>query len=205
MTYPVSVVIPTIESRYDFLVKRCLPSVLAADPEQIIVVFGPGNGNQKRNAGSRGATQKFILFVDDDSEVAPQILPEMLAALERDPQASFAYSDFSVVVEHSDEYTGPIVTGVVYPGTWNASRLTQGNYIDVTSLIRRDHFSPFCFDSTLERFQDWDLWLTLSSIGCHGTYVQKNLFTKFVIDRGVTARIEDRPAREAVLRKHKLL
>lgn len=201
MTYPVTVVIPTIDSRYEFLTKRCLPSVKAAGPAQIVVVFGDRNGNRKRNEGARAATQPFLLFVDDDSEVRSDCLQKMIYAFDRDPDAAFAYSNYCVSVQPGIDYVNP--SGNMYPGTWNVDRLRKGNYIDVTSLIRMDRF--FGFDPDLERFQDWDLWLTLIADRRHGTYVQENLFMKCVIDQGITARIPEREAKEIVMRKHGLL
>jgi hypothetical protein len=198
VSYPVSVVIPTIDSRRDFLFNRCLPSVQLADPAQLIVIFGKGNGNEKRNAGARAATQPYLLFVDDDSEISSEILKNMVWALEAHQEASIAYSGYRTIQEadHS-KYSRD-----TYPGKWSPDRLRRENYIDTTSLIRRSTFPGF--DPEILRFQDWDLWLTMSARGARGVYLSKTLFDKYVIDENVSAKVPEKEAREAIVRKHNL-
>lgn len=198
MTYPVCVVIPTIDSRWRFLTERCLPSVRAASPAQVVVVFGDGNGNEKRNAGARAATQPYLLFVDDDSEVSADILKDMIQALEFYPDASFAYANYRILNEMDHVKYG----NEVHPGKWNFERLRSDNYIDTTSLIRREVFPGF--DPEIRRFQDWDLWLTMASKGLRGKYVPKCLFDKLVIDENISMKIPEAEAREAIKRKHYL-
>lgn len=201
MTYPVTVVIPTIDSRQDFLFKRCLPSVRAADPLQVSIVFGPGGANEKRNQGIVGQpmyVSRYVLFVDDDSEIGADILKEMVAALEANPDAAFAYSDFRIIQEIGKARCGRNVT----PGKWNVDRLRRSNYIDTTSLIRRSHFPGF--DPNIKRFQDWDLWLTMAAMDFRGVYVPKMLFDKFVIDEGISARVPEEEAVATIRRKHRL-
>lgn len=195
MSYPVSVVIPTIDSRRDFLFNHCLPSVQLADPAQLIVIFGEGNGNEKRNAGARAATQPYLLFVDDDSQISSDILREMVWMLEAHQEASIAYSGYRTILKahHAKD---------AYPGKWNPDRLRRENYIDTTSLIRRSTFPGF--DPAIRRFQDWDLWLTMSTHGARGVYISKTLFDKHVIDENVSAKVPENEAREAIVRKHKL-
>jgi hypothetical protein len=202
MNYPVTVVIPTIDSRYKFLTEVCLPSVKAAKPAEIIVVGGDDlNGNEKRNVGRRGSSQPFILNVDDDSTLQSNCIHEMMVALLKDENATFAYSDYRVEVAPGVEYKNP--AGDMYPGVWNPDRLRRGNYIDVTSMIRKDDLLGI-FDARIKRFQDWDLWLTMLDMRCRGTYVHQNLFTKHVIDQGVTLRIPDDEAMAAIKEKHRL-
>jgi len=199
VSYPVSVVIPTIDSRRDFLFNRCLPSVQLADPAQLIVIFGEGNGNEKRNAGARAATQPYLLFVDDDSQISSEILRDMVGALESHQEASIAYSGYRTILHEANRAKYSRDT---YPGKWNPDRLRRENYIDTTSLIRRSAFPGF--DPAIRRFQDWDLWLTLSTRGAHGVYISKTLFDKYVLDENVSARIPEQEAREAIARKHSL-
>jgi len=53
--------------------------------------------------------------------------------------------------------------------------LKQNNYIPTTSLIRRK--DAIKWDESLKRFQDWDLWLTMSEAGKTGVWVDEYLFT----------------------------
>lgn len=199
MTYPVTVVIPTIDSRYKFLTERCLPAVKTADPAQILVVFGPGNGNEKRNQGAKAATQKFILFVDDDCEIRPECLRAMVEEIEKDDGVSFVYSDYTIKVADGLEWDQ--ASGDMYPGAFNPDRLLKSNYINTTSLIRTSAFPGF--DPKLKRFQDWDLWLTMAfSKGLRGSYINRNLFTLHQIDVGITSGVCATDALSALFTKH---
>lgn len=201
MSYPVTVVIPTIDSRRRFFLGRCLPSVQAADPAQVVVLFGEGTSNEKRNAGARAASQPYLLFVDDDSVVGLDILKEMVGALEANPDASIAYSGYRNI-RHFECCNVNGGSQDVSPGKWNADRLRRENYIDTTSLIRASAFPGF--DPAIRRFQDWDLWLTLVAHGARGVYVPRHLFDKFVIDNGISATVPEGEARDAIKRKHNL-
>src|SRR5262249_29507727 len=117
-----------------------------------------------------------------------------------DPEAAFVYSDYRIIGRLEVPYVNP--TGDQHPGDWSPERLRRGNYIDVTSLIRRDWF--FGFDPDISRFQDWDLWLTMLTAGCHGRYVREVLFHKHVIDQGITSTVPEDKALEAIRRKHDL-
>jgi glycosyltransferase involved in cell wall biosynthesis len=201
MTFPVSVVIPTIDSRYDFLVGRCLPSVRLAHPAEIIVVSGEDrNGNEKRNAGARAASQPYLLFVDDDSTVSDRILEMLVAAIEGAISCDVAYCGFKYIVEW--ENCRYLPKGEIFPGKWSYDRLRQGNFVDTTSLIRRAAFPGF--DPEIKRFQDWDLWLTMAGRGARGAYVSQCLVEKFIIDDGISVKVPEEEARQAIIRKHLL-
>lgn len=199
MTYPVSVIIPTIDSRYGFLVDRCLPSVQSNNPAQIIVVFGQGNGNEKRNIGWKGATQPYLLFVDDDSMISISCLEKMVEAIESSG-ADVAYGGYRYVIEW--EHCNYLPKGEIFPGKWSYERLKMGNFVDTTSLIRASSFPGF--DPAIKRFQDWDVWLTMSARGAKGVYIPHCLVDKFSIDESVSVRIPEEESRQAIIRKHGL-
>lgn len=201
MTHPVSVVIPTIPSRMEFLLEECLPSVWAAMPTDVHVVGGTSfNGNEKRNAGARCAIERYLLFVDDDSTISPNCLALMIDAIEISG-ADFAYAGYRYNVRIPKNRCS-IPSGEIQPGKWNPERLRKENYIDTTSLIRRESFPGF--DPAIRRFQDWDLWLTMVRNGCRGVYVPICLIEKFVIDEGIGLHVSEAEAREAIVRKHGL-
>lgn len=201
MTYPVTVIIPTIDSRYDFLVGRCLPSVRAAHPAEIIVVSGEDrNGNEKRNAGARAASQPYLLFADDDSMVSDRILELLVAAIESTVPSDVAYCGYKYVVEWQNSRYLP--KGEMFPGKWSYDRLRQGNFVDTTSLIRATSFPGF--DPEIRRFQDWDLWLTMAARGALGSYVPQCLVEKFIIDDGISIKVPEEEARQVIVRKHLL-
>ncbi len=158
-----------------------------------------------RNSGFAEATGEYVIFWDADTVGKPQMLGRLVKALERNPQASYAYSQFKFGWK---KFTCQ---------EFNAEDLKKNNYIDTTSLIRREALntpstvlplngggneryrvvssalSPVRgeiergvsgpFDESLARFQDWDLWLTLLEQNKTGTFVPEVLYTKIVQGR----------------------
>lgn len=163
---PVSVVIPHTRSREDFFHRVCLPSVMLNNPAQIIVVDREGGSAEKRNEGAAKAKHPYLLFVDDDGELASDAIQAMLDGLAQDPTAAFAYGDITFV-----SHVPPVgeFTKVAVP--WDLEALRRCNYIDVTALMRREAFPGF--DLSVTRLQDWDLWLTVAGRGGHGIYIRR--------------------------------
>jgi glycosyltransferase involved in cell wall biosynthesis len=119
-----------------------------------------------RNYGFEVSTGSYVIFWDADTIGRPSMLSSMKSALDANPSASYAYSGFKFGWK---KFTcRPFV----------ARELKKGNFIDVTSLIRRNDF--FGFDESVKRFQDWDLWLSMLEKNKIGVGVPKILYTKLV-------------------------
>ena len=205
MTYPVTVIIPTIESRTRFLMTDCLPSVYDNRPSQVVIVGGDDwNGNEKRNSGAAAATQPYVLFVDDDSRLMPGAIGHLLNGIADDSAFCFGGYKYNVSRRPESLAASPetLPPNEVYPGKWHPERLKTGNYIDTTSLIRRSMFPGF--DPKIRRFQDWDLWLTMAGLGRRGSYIPFCVVEKFVIDERVSVQVPEKEAKEAIVRKHGL-
>jgi GT2 family glycosyltransferase len=170
------------------------------DPAQIIIEDGIGNACEKRNAGARRATEPWILFVDDDSVLRDGCIETMLGALERDPGAAFAYGDVEMVLYPGIPYPHP--AGLRRAQPWNRSTIIWGNYVETTSLLRREAFPGF--DPEIKRFQDWDLWLTISAKGPRGVYIPEVLLELHHFDLGITASVPFEEAFAAIKTKHRL-
>ncbi len=115
-----------------------------------------------RNEGARLTNAPFLLFLDADVELKPEALETMRMALDKHPEADFAYSDFY--------WSHKLFKG----RNWDPIALRRMNWIHTSSLIRREAWVPF--DESLKRFQDWDLWLTLAEQGKKGIWIPKPLF-----------------------------
>lgn len=200
MSFPVSVVIPHQESRRDFLKASCLPSVRRNDPAQILIQDGPGNACEKRNAGAVKATEQFLLFVDDDAVLKDGAIQTMMGALDWDLGATFAYSDVEMVLYPGVPYPHPGGRRSARP--WNRDTLIWGNYVETTSLLRREAFPGF--DPEIKRFQDWDLWLTISGQGHRGVYIPEVLLELHHFDLGITASVPFQESFLAIKAKHRL-
>jgi glycosyltransferase involved in cell wall biosynthesis len=128
--------------------------------------------NSARNRGAKEAKGEYLLFCDADVEMEPDMLAIMLKTLEKNSQASFAYSGFKFGFK------------TFKSAPYSAERLKQAPYIHTMALIRREHFPQFSaqggpasgWDESLKKFQDWDLWLTMLGENHTGIWVDKILF-----------------------------
>lgn len=200
MSFPVSVVIPTIPQREQFLRGRCLPSVHANDPSEVVVVTENGNGSKKRNLGFSRTNHPYILFVDDDSILRAGCIGKMLAKLESTPALAFVYCDYERVIAPGAGCDAP--GGYFSAGSFNLRRLRAGNYINTTSLIRREACTSW--DERLERFQDWDFWLSVALAGGVVGYIPEALYELWQIDASVSSTVKANPYIEMIVSKHKL-
>jgi glycosyltransferase involved in cell wall biosynthesis len=151
------------------------------------------------NRGAEEATGELMLFLSADDRLAPTYVSELLAALEREPEATFAYCSAKLFGTES---------GVMPSRPFSAFSLVRGlNYINGSALIRRAEYleaGGFPVDLGEGTFDDWDFWLTMLDRGKRGTYVAKPLLewrrhdtgSKDPTSRGVaqaeTARIRER-------------
>ncbi len=133
-----------------------------------------------RNRGFKEATGKYVIFWDADTIAQPKMLEKMLNALQNNPSASYAYSQFKFGWKKIKSHE------------FDPDLLKKINYIDATSLIRKKDYVE-CFsakagpalgwDESLKRFQDWDLWLTMLEKNKTGVFVPEVLFKKIVSGR----------------------
>lgn len=171
-----------------------------------------------RNRGFREAAGEYVIFWDADTVGEPRMLERMVEALEKNPNASYAYCQFKIDWK------------IMLQGAVTAEELRDNNYIDVTSLALRNDLRHVQtargvsseemvgpFDESLRRFQDWDLWLCLLEQNKTGVFVPEVLFTKITGKRkGISRWLpkffyrwpwlktvrEYNDAKEIVLRKH---
>ncbi|HEY7538312.1 MAG TPA: glycosyltransferase family A protein, partial [Gaiellaceae bacterium] len=81
------------------------------------------------NRGAAEATGELMLFLSADDRLAPNYVSELLAALEREPEATFAYCSARLFGAES---------GVMPSRPFSAFSLVRGrNYVNGSALIRR--------------------------------------------------------------------
>ena len=116
-----------------------------------------------RNEGARLTSAPYLVFLDADASLTPGAVARMATALGSRADVDFVYSDF---------YWG----SKAFRGrTFDPAALRQGNYIHTSSMLRRSAFPGF--DESIKRFQDWDLWLTMTEKGSKGLWIDEFLFT----------------------------
>ncbi|UUY02951.1 glycosyltransferase family 2 protein [Svornostia abyssi] len=116
---------------------------------------------EARNAGIAAARTPWIALLDDDDRWAPRKLAEQLAAAER-TGALWVYSDALLVTPVGDvleTHWAPDPRGVVDQlFAYNPIPAGASNVLLNQQLLRA--VGPF--DTSLEHFADWDLWLRLA-------------------------------------------
>jgi glycosyltransferase involved in cell wall biosynthesis len=122
------------------------------------------------NRGAREATGEYFLFLSADDRLEQTYVSELLAALEREPDASFAYCAARLFGAESR---------VAPSRPFSAFLLVRGrNYVNGSALTRRaDYLDAGGYPEDLGEgaFDDWDFWLTMLDRGHRGTYVPKPL------------------------------
>ncbi len=116
-----------------------------------------------RNKGFELSRGEYVIFWDADIVGKSDMVEKMYTALREDENASYSYCNFSLGQKKMPAQS------------FDSEKLKRNNFIHTTSLIRRDDFPGF--DESLKRFQDWDLWLTMSEQGKKGAWIGEYLFT----------------------------
>lgn len=210
---PISVIVPLSKKRRDFFDNFVLPLIEANNPAEIIVNDDEGGAPEKRNAGFDKSTQPYLFFCDDDILLPADHLEKLLNALQSargkelksfpsPPTIDYAYSGYHGIVMHPA--THPMRGNFQIPTReFNPTALKRGNYISTMTLVDRNAFPRF--DETLNRLQDWDVWLTILKNNGHGVAVFNNEFFAYYIDEGITSNTNNENAGlMKIYEKHKL-
>ncbi|MFH1193419.1 MAG: glycosyltransferase family A protein [bacterium] len=171
---------------------------------KIISGLGHFGANWARNYGAHLAQGEYLFFCDADIILKSYALEYLKNALDKNLKASYAYCSFQLGWKK------------MLSRPFNAEQLKKINYISTMSLIRRKDFSGF--DEKIEKFQDWDLWLTMLERGKAGVLVPEVLFYAEPARRGKSKWLPKifyklpwlqevkkyNAAREIIIKKHKL-
>lgn len=112
-----------------------------------------------RNNGIRNSIGKYILPLDADNRIMPQMISKAVQILENDPRVSIVYSD--------REMFG-IANETKKVGTFRLPDMLLDNYIDACAVYRKDVWTKTGgYDENLpmQGWEDWDFWLTAYSHG----------------------------------------
>lgn len=124
-----------------------------------------GGVARARNAGAAAVKGAWLAFLDADDVLCPEYLERCARALARSgPEVAYAYTD----VEYFGEEAGVVLA---YP--FDAGKLTRGNFVHATALLRRDVLVEVggWNESWKPALEDYELWIRMLDHGYVGTYV----------------------------------
>jgi len=116
-----------------------------------------------RNVGIAESSSEFIAFLDDDDLRLSGSLDKQLRMLAADDRIALCYGQALI-----GDARRQLPTGELYP--INCSQgdifwdLLEDNFIPVPTVLARKSslVAAGCFNTTLNRIEDWDMWLRLS-------------------------------------------
>ena len=211
----ISVVIPARPGESTRLVYESLRKQTYQSLEVILVVDHQNRGAPwARNRGLELARGDYVLFSDADVSWEPTAVAQLLHTLEgarnQGPDADglrvgYAYGSY-YETRHPGWWRRWQLrrVGPIGHRPWSLRALYEHNFISTMSLISHEHCVPF--DESIERLQDWDLWLRLAvQRKIRGIWVGRPLFST-PYRRGLThgSRLSYDEARAIIRRKHGL-
>ncbi|HEU4329330.1 MAG TPA: glycosyltransferase [Roseiflexaceae bacterium] len=126
-----------------------------------------GGLSAARNSGAAAARGVYLLFLDADDMLAPDLLARALPVLRAHPEVGFVYSGFQLF---GDDWT-------VWPSVpFDLRLLRLDNYIHPPALTRRSAWEQVGgFDPRMPFYEDWDFWLRLAAAGWSGHHLDAPL------------------------------
>ena len=111
------------------------------------------------NAGLEAAHGEWLMFLDEDDEIEPTHVEELLACAQASG-AQVAYSQTRLI-------DGEGRLQRLLGGPWRRELYLQSNYIAIHAALfsRRFVDAGHRFDPSYEVFEDWDFWLQLAQHG----------------------------------------
>lgn len=119
-------------------------------------------GSAARNTGILAATGEYVAFQDSDDEWFPDKLSEQIDCIKK-YKVDIVFCAYTRVSEYEEEIIPNLEMTLSDHSIYNL--LLWKNFIGTpTVLLKSECFNEkLLFDSSLPRYQDWDLWLRLSS------------------------------------------
>ncbi|MBO0470849.1 glycosyltransferase [Enterococcus sp. DIV0242_7C1] len=113
-------------------IKPLLKKYADAD-DRIKVIYREENGHisEATNSALTIATGEYIGFMDNDDELAPQALYEVVKALNEDQTIDFIYTDEDKVTESGKRFNA------FYKSKWNPELILNHNYITHFVVVKR--------------------------------------------------------------------
>jgi Glycosyl transferase family 2/Glycosyl transferases group 1 len=154
--------------------KAAAASFLAAHPWlPAMLLHQPVNRGlgHSRNTLLEHARGEYAFILDADNGIYPPALEQLVAALDADGRATFAYAMIAMYRAGEPAW---LLSGL----PWDPERLRDGNYIDAMALVRRQpilDLGGYTTDPRLTGWEDFHLWCQCAESGHHGVLVPQVL------------------------------
>ena len=122
-----------------------------------------------RNSGIAASLGRYILPLDADDMLMPQMLEKTAGLLDSDPATAIAYTDYLLFGS---------AAGYVTTRTWTMDELSFGNPLGNSSLFRREVWLAVGGYNTNMRggYEDWDFWIAAAERGFRARKIAEPLF-----------------------------
>jgi glycosyltransferase involved in cell wall biosynthesis len=121
-----------------------------------------------RNNGIRESKGKYILCLDADDKIAPDMLLKSLLVIESDPELGVVYT-------HRQDFDG--CEKLVLAQEYNFNILKYRNILSVCSLFRKEAWEKVNgYRTNVKGFEDWDFWIAIGAAGFRGKLIPEPLF-----------------------------
>jgi glycosyltransferase involved in cell wall biosynthesis len=139
---------------------RARPIALMRQPNS-----GPG---RSRNAGIERARGEYILTLDADDMLAPEMLARTAAVLDASPNVGFVYTDVRRFGAEAN---------ILHSSPFSRDRLRFDAMMMPETLFRRAAWEQVggFFEAREFRYEDWDFWLSIAAAGWGGHHIAEPL------------------------------
>jgi glycosyltransferase involved in cell wall biosynthesis len=131
-----------------------------------------------RNTGFRHARGEYVVPIDADDRLDPEMMATCLAELEAHPEAGFCYFDYHVFGD---------TNYIERPGAYNFYRLLDENFMACCIFVARAVWESIGGYDEWHRwgYEDWSFFLNLGKNGYFGRYIEQPLFGYRTHGRGL--------------------
>lgn len=126
-----------------------------------------------RNSGISLARGEYILTLDADDMIMPELLAVGVELLETNPSVSIAYTDMRYFGEVDD-----VQKDLIIGHDYDFNLLLKSNHLPVCSLFRKKAWEDVggYKNEMSQGYEDWEFWVALGEAGHVGRRIRKPLF-----------------------------
>ncbi len=158
----------------------------AAKDARVSVHSQPNGGpSAARNKGIALSSARYVSMLDSDDLWLPEYLAQMGAALDREPDAGFAYTEAWELNEASGRFLKPTTMARQHPPQRTLpqerflSELMQRNFVYNAVTVRRSVLEQVGgYDPGMTHGEDYELWLRIATSGFNAVRVPGPLAIK---------------------------